>query len=246
MASKRGLVAREHESLAAIDARPQRPRLTEIWIVWALFGLATVAVFETYWRIPPQELWKVHNSGFVGRAGRPPRFRGVSPAPPAPAGLPTGAGPRGHRAAARRPRPRRARRAALATAGRDPPSAAAGADGGCPRADAGLRLDEHGERPLDRAGRQARLDELAGTGRPLPLVLTRLGGDARRRRGDLRGVLRAPAATPAVRTAQWCSCGGDGHLWSPGGASSSASAALRPSAPPARPRPPGPALRAPA
>src|SRR5947207_1031277 len=70
MASKRGLVAREHESLAAIDARPQRPRLTEIWVVWALYGLATVAVFETYWRIPPQELWKVHNSGFVGGAGR--------------------------------------------------------------------------------------------------------------------------------------------------------------------------------
>src|SRR2546430_449588 len=88
MASKRGLVAREHESLAAIDARPQRPRLTEIWIVWALFGLATVAVFETYWRIPPQELWKVHNSGFVGGAGRALVFVGFSPALAALAVLP--------------------------------------------------------------------------------------------------------------------------------------------------------------
>jgi hypothetical protein len=70
MASKRGLVAREQESLAVNAARPQRARLTEIWVVWALFGLATVAVFETYWRIPPHELWKVHNSGFIGGAGR--------------------------------------------------------------------------------------------------------------------------------------------------------------------------------
>ena len=38
--------------------------------VWLLFGLATVAVFETYWRLPPAELWKVTNSGFVGGAGR--------------------------------------------------------------------------------------------------------------------------------------------------------------------------------
>jgi hypothetical protein len=70
MASKRGLVARDERSLAVNPARPQRARLTEIWVVWALFGLATVAVFETYWRIPPAQLWKVHNSGFVGGAGR--------------------------------------------------------------------------------------------------------------------------------------------------------------------------------
>jgi hypothetical protein len=70
MASKRGLVAREQESLAVNGARPQRARLTEIWVVWGLFGLATAAVSETYWRIPPAQLWKVHNSGFVGGAGR--------------------------------------------------------------------------------------------------------------------------------------------------------------------------------
>jgi hypothetical protein len=80
MASKRGLVAREDESLAAICAGPQSRGLTEIWIVWALFGLATAAVFETYWRIPPQELWKVHNSGLVGGAGRALVFVGDSPA----------------------------------------------------------------------------------------------------------------------------------------------------------------------
>lgn len=44
--------------------------LTELWVVWLLFGLTAVAVFETYWRIPPRELWKVTNTGFVGGAGR--------------------------------------------------------------------------------------------------------------------------------------------------------------------------------
>ena len=44
--------------------------LPEVWIVWLLFGLATVAVFETYWRLPPAELWKVTNSGFFGGIGR--------------------------------------------------------------------------------------------------------------------------------------------------------------------------------
>jgi hypothetical protein len=70
MASKRGLVAREQQSLAVNASRPQRPGLTEVWVVWTLFGLATAAVFETYWRIPPARLWNVHNSGFVGGAGR--------------------------------------------------------------------------------------------------------------------------------------------------------------------------------
>jgi hypothetical protein len=70
MAPKRGRSAREERSVAAIPARLQNRRLTEIWVVWVLFGLATVAVFETYWRLPPAELWKVTNSGFVGGAGR--------------------------------------------------------------------------------------------------------------------------------------------------------------------------------
>jgi hypothetical protein len=47
-----------------------RAGFREVWIVWLLFGLATVAVFETYWRIPPAQLWKVSNSGFVGGIGR--------------------------------------------------------------------------------------------------------------------------------------------------------------------------------
>ncbi len=50
--------------------RPQRARLREIWLVWLLFGLSAVAVLETYWRLPPRELWKVSNEGFVGGAGR--------------------------------------------------------------------------------------------------------------------------------------------------------------------------------
>ena len=44
--------------------------LAELWVVWLLFGLTAVAVFETYWRIPPQDLWKVTSTGFVGGAGR--------------------------------------------------------------------------------------------------------------------------------------------------------------------------------
>jgi hypothetical protein len=35
-----------------------------------LFFLAATAVFVTYWRLPPSVLWKVHNSGFIGGAGR--------------------------------------------------------------------------------------------------------------------------------------------------------------------------------
>jgi hypothetical protein len=45
-------------------------QLGDIYVVWLLFALAAVAVFETYWRLPPRELWKVHNSGIVGGAGR--------------------------------------------------------------------------------------------------------------------------------------------------------------------------------
>jgi hypothetical protein len=63
-----------------IAQRSQRASLREIWLVWLLCGLATVAVFETYWRIPPAELWKVHNSGFVGGIGRALVFVGFSPA----------------------------------------------------------------------------------------------------------------------------------------------------------------------
>jgi hypothetical protein len=50
--------------------RSHHAGLAEAWIVWFLFGLTTVAVFETYWRFPPQDLWKVMNTGFVGGAGR--------------------------------------------------------------------------------------------------------------------------------------------------------------------------------
>jgi hypothetical protein len=53
-----------------IPARPQSAGLRDVYVVWALFFLAAVAVFETYWRLPPGETWKVHNTGFVGGAGR--------------------------------------------------------------------------------------------------------------------------------------------------------------------------------
>jgi hypothetical protein len=69
MASKRGPFARER-SVAVIPRRLQKRGLREVWVVWSAFALAAFAVFETYWRIPPSELWKVHNSGFVGGAGR--------------------------------------------------------------------------------------------------------------------------------------------------------------------------------
>ena len=52
------------------DRRLFGSRLPEVWVVWLMFGLTAVAVVETYWRIPPQELWKVMNTGFVGGAGR--------------------------------------------------------------------------------------------------------------------------------------------------------------------------------
>jgi hypothetical protein len=71
-----------------IARRSQRAGLREIWVVWLLFALATVAVFETYWRIPPSELWKVHNSGFVGGIGRAFVFASFSPAVAALAVLP--------------------------------------------------------------------------------------------------------------------------------------------------------------
>jgi hypothetical protein len=53
-----------------IPARPQRAGLRDLYFVWALFFLAALAVLETYWRLPPSETWKVHNTGFIGGAGR--------------------------------------------------------------------------------------------------------------------------------------------------------------------------------
>ena len=55
-------------------------RLPEVWAVWLLFALAALAIFETYWRFPPRDLWKVMNSGFVGGAGRAVVFLSFSAA----------------------------------------------------------------------------------------------------------------------------------------------------------------------
>lgn len=62
-------------------------KLWEVWLVWLLFGLATVAVFITYWRLPPSELWKTSQGGFVGGAGRAFVFVSFSAAIVAPATL---------------------------------------------------------------------------------------------------------------------------------------------------------------
>ena len=64
--------------------RHRSERLWEAGLVWLLFGLAAIAVFETYWRLPPSELWKVMGSGFVGGAGRAFVFLGFSAAVAAP------------------------------------------------------------------------------------------------------------------------------------------------------------------
>jgi hypothetical protein len=54
--------------------------LREIYVVWLLVGLATVAVFETYWRFPPSELWNVTGTGPSGGASRAFVFLSYSPA----------------------------------------------------------------------------------------------------------------------------------------------------------------------
>jgi hypothetical protein len=53
-----------------IPARLQSAGLREVYAVWLLFLLTAIAVFVTYWRLPPSVLWKVHNTGFIGGAGR--------------------------------------------------------------------------------------------------------------------------------------------------------------------------------
>lgn len=62
------------------DASRQRPALWEVYAVWMLFALAAVAVFVTYWRLPPSELWKVTHSGLAGGAGRAVVFLSYSAA----------------------------------------------------------------------------------------------------------------------------------------------------------------------
>jgi hypothetical protein len=65
-------------------SRPQSERLWEVGLLWLLFWLAAVAVFETYWRLPPSELWKVTGSGFEGGASRAFVFLSFSAAVAAP------------------------------------------------------------------------------------------------------------------------------------------------------------------
>jgi hypothetical protein len=67
-----------------IGRRLQRTPLWESWVIWLLFSLTAVAAFTTYWRLPPSELWKTTNAGFVGGAGRAFVFLSFSAAVAAP------------------------------------------------------------------------------------------------------------------------------------------------------------------
>jgi hypothetical protein len=80
MAPKRGHSAREQGSVAATGVSRQNPGLREIYVVWLLVGLAAVAVFETYWRFPASELWRVTGTGPSGGASRAFVFLSYSPA----------------------------------------------------------------------------------------------------------------------------------------------------------------------
>ena len=47
-----------------------RPGLAEALLVWALWGLLALAVFITYWRIPPEELYNTSGTGASAGASR--------------------------------------------------------------------------------------------------------------------------------------------------------------------------------
>jgi hypothetical protein len=48
----------------------RRPGLAEALIVWALFGLTTLAVLVTYWRVPADELYHTSGSGLGAGVSR--------------------------------------------------------------------------------------------------------------------------------------------------------------------------------
>lgn len=48
----------------------RRPGLVEALIVWALFGLTTLAVLITYWRVPAAELYHTTGSGYGAGVSR--------------------------------------------------------------------------------------------------------------------------------------------------------------------------------
>ena len=52
-----------------MTARP-RPGLAEVVAVWALYGLVAAATTVTYARLPPEELYRVSESGLAGGLGR--------------------------------------------------------------------------------------------------------------------------------------------------------------------------------
>jgi hypothetical protein len=44
--------------------------LLSVWIVWGLFAVFGIAIFVTYWRLPPEELYSVSEEGLKLGAGR--------------------------------------------------------------------------------------------------------------------------------------------------------------------------------
>jgi hypothetical protein len=53
-----------------VTAAKPRNGHAEVLAVWGLFGLAVIAVFITYWRIPAAELYNTSVEGLAGGAGR--------------------------------------------------------------------------------------------------------------------------------------------------------------------------------
>jgi hypothetical protein len=54
--------------------------LREVYVIWLLVGLFTIAVLETYWRFPASQLWKVSGTGLSGGLSRAFVFLSFSPA----------------------------------------------------------------------------------------------------------------------------------------------------------------------
>lgn len=53
-----------------ISARPQNAGLRDVYAVWALLAVDAIAIFVTYARIPPPDLYHVSESGVRGGASR--------------------------------------------------------------------------------------------------------------------------------------------------------------------------------
>src|SRR5204863_8758641 len=84
----------------------------------------------------------------------------------------------------------------------DPAAGPAHAHDAVPGADARLRADEPRQRPVDRAGRQAQLDELGDPGGAPAVAVGGVGGNDRLRARDLRALATA-ASRACASAAGW-------------------------------------------